>query len=486
MASETRLVAVPESADFVDYTTLVVVDPGTLTPVQQPNVPIWYAYVDGVEAEAAASATSSEASRVAAEAAQTAATGSQTSASASASAAAGSATAAATSATNAATSATTAQGHATTAQGHSNNASTYATQAATSKDAAAASATTATTQANAANAAATAADVSKTSAQAARDTAVSYATGFGIGIVTSTPHTSEATAAIGGNAPNLKLDLGIPRGVPTAITIGEVETGPETPGIVGPQGPTGPKGDPGGFANFASIGNVNLDTMVTNGIYKQTNGSYTNTANNYPVNGGIGTLSVQNAFDDTSRLEQTFHRITASPFTMTSRAFWKRTKYDTSGWSPWYSYTSSRVDQTAGRVIYQWDDLNSREQIIWGDTGWRDIKGLTINGWTSTSLLIRRVGSSVSLVGNITATAATSDHYLPIQAGFAPFAGNYHGVASSTAVPPLFRPLGTDAVNHYVTSGGFSGTYNLQANYMTVSPWPTALPGTASGSIPNL
>jgi hypothetical protein len=143
------------------------------------------------------------------------------------------------------------------------------------------------------------------------------------------------------------------------------------------------------------------------------------------------------------------------------------------------------VDQTAGRVIYQWDDLNQREQLIYGDTGWRDVKGLTINGWTSTTLQIRRVGQNVMLVGVITATAATSDHYLPVLSGFNPPNAVYHGFASGTQVPPTFRPLGTDSIDYFVTSGGTSGTYNIQANYLTTVTWPTTLPGIASGTIPN-
>jgi len=248
--------------------------------------------------------------------------------------------------------------------------------------------------------------------------------------------------------------------------------------------PRGNKGDPGGIVFGTDIGPANLDTITASGVYRQTNGSYVTALNNYPAVGGIGVLMVLSAFGDNTRLVQMFERMT-SDVNQTGRITWRRTLY-AGVWSPWRSYASSRVDQTAGRALYAWDDVNSREQLIYGDTGWRDVKALTINGWSSTSLLIRRVGSAVSLVGSVSATAATSDHYMPLQAGFAPAAGGYHGVASSTAVPPVFRPLGTDGTNHYVTSGGTSGTYNIQANYMTVSSWPTTLPGTASGSIPNL
>jgi len=248
--------------------------------------------------------------------------------------------------------------------------------------------------------------------------------------------------------------------------------------------PAGSKGDPGGIAFGTDLGNASLDQIVVSGIYRQTNGTYVTAANNYPVVGGIGVLTVLSTMADNTRFEQTFDPI-AQNEQGSGRVFYRRVYY-AGTWYPWKAYTSQRVDQSAGRAIYAWDNLNNREQLVYGDTGWRDVKALTINGWSSTSLLIRRVGSAVSLVGSVSATAATSDHYMPLQAGFAPAAGGYHGVASSTAVPPVFRPLGTDGTNHYVTSGGTSGTYNIQANYMTVSSWPTTLPGTASGSIPNL
>lgn len=247
--------------------------------------------------------------------------------------------------------------------------------------------------------------------------------------------------------------------------------------------PRGAKGETGGVAQI-NPGDVNLNTLTQPGIYTLAASGSATTANNYPYVGATGALSVMARDTGNARLVQVLYPNTGSTYAHNTVYIRARTSGDV--WQPWRVIPTQRIDNSAGRAIYTWDEANTREQLVWGDTGWRDIKALTINGWTSTSLLIRRVGSNVSLVGNITATAATGDHFLPLQVGFAPTAGNYHGVASSNAVPPVFRPLGTDSVNHYVTSGGTSGTYHIQGNFMTVSAWPTTLPGTASGAIPNL
>ncbi len=244
--------------------------------------------------------------------------------------------------------------------------------------------------------------------------------------------------------------------------------------------PRGAKGEPGGITLGTDLGTTNLNDIQVDGMYRQPSTANATALNNYPV------VSRCSLMVQTVSTEGGGYKIQILiQLGSTVRGEYRRA-LSNGVWSAWYFSTSQRVDQTAGRAIYVWDDLNSREQLIYGDTGWRDVKGLTINGWTSTVLQLRRVGHIVTLSGAITATAATSDHYLPVQPGFTPSSSIYHGVASGIQVPPTFRPLGTNATNHYVTSGGTSGTYNIQANYPTTDAWPTTLPGTASGTIPNL
>jgi hypothetical protein len=259
--------------------------------------------------------------------------------------------------------------------------------------------------------------------------------------------------------------------------------------------PQGPKGDPGGFANFASLGNVNLNDMVSNGIFKQTNGAYSTLLNNYPAAGGIGTLFVLNSFDDTSRVEQRWSRMAGGgQFTWSSRQEWRRTKYDADGWTPWRCFTSQRVDQTAGRCIYTWDDLNQREQLIYGDTGMRNITsdqgwvdaltgaGVTLAG--SGLNRIRRVNNVVELDWVIDKPA--SGNTVPAAAfplGFRP-AGlwNALGVTSSLTMVRAYHAGGTNALIYQSQVGQSNVTISL--TYTTADPWPTTLPGVSAGTIP--
>ncbi|WNT45403.1 minor tail protein [Arthrobacter phage Argan] len=248
--------------------------------------------------------------------------------------------------------------------------------------------------------------------------------------------------------------------------------------------PRGAKGDPGPWVETSLAETTDLNSVVTSGLYKVTFSTQNPNLLNYPTSTGLNgwIIEVRSQTTNTRVIQRAI--MTNGSGTPDGRAFYER-RLNSGTWSPWRLFASTRVDQTAGRTIYQWDDINAREQLVWGDTGWRDVKSSTINGWTATTLQIRRTNNMVTLAGQISATAATSDHYLPIPTGFAPSTGIYHGVASNTAVPPVFRPLGTDGVNFYVTSGGTSGTYNVQATFPTSVPWPTTLPGTAIGSISN-
>lgn len=300
VATTIRVLAVPSTvnpADIIDYTALAEVDPSTLAPLTNPSTPLWFVYVDGLEAEALAS-------KNAALAAQSAATGSQTSAANSATAAAGSATASANSATASANSATSSSGAATaaatsasaasaartgaeTAKGQAEiaqgQAAAQATAASGSATAAANSATAASGSATAAQTARTGSETAKTASEAARDVAIANATGFSVGTVTTVPTGGAATAAITGAAPNRKLDLGLPRGATGAtpnISIGTVTTGNAPQTTVGPTGLTGPQGvqgNPGDLVPTAS-GSVSGAITLTTAEYPSTR-SWTLTGN---------------------------------------------------------------------------------------------------------------------------------------------------------------------------------------------------------------
>ncbi|QBZ73253.1 hypothetical protein SEA_MRGLOOPY_1 [Arthrobacter phage MrGloopy] len=461
---------VPNSLE-ADYSSLVAIDPATLDPASQPEA-AWYAFVETLNAANADMLASALASQHSAELAQLSATGSQTAASASALAASNSAGAAASSATQAGTArdgAVSAQG---SAAGYASAASGSAVAASDSASSAAASASSASTSAGTA--------ITK----AAEATAAVL--GFSVGTVSTVAPSEAASATITGPAGSRVLNLSIPRGAVPIFSVAETTTGPETPGATGLQGQKGDKGDPGGFVLGTALGTTDLNTITAPGVYRQSGAP--SAGLNYPVL-DLGVLLVhQSSTTPWLFQEYTPTATTAGP---RARVFYRRVLV--SGvWSAWQAYASTRVDQTAGRVIYQWDDLNQREQIIYSDTGWRDISSSLANGFLG-SLLIRRQGGLVSVRGAVRcATGLTT----------------MNGIFLA-ALPTGFLATGSPWTFYTVRCNGSSTFFTLykrgaelsfeyspvvqdvyecrfEISFSTTDAWPTALPGTASGVIPNL
>ncbi len=262
--------------------------------------------------------------------------------------------------------------------------------------------------------------------------------------------------------------------------------------------PQGPKGDPGGFGASTLLATSNLNDIKVAGLYRQDGGGNATLVANYPAAGSAGVLIVTE-MAGLNYLVQEWHPLYGD--SRGARVFYKR-EFTTPNWSPWRSFVSARVDQTAGRAIYQWDDLNGREQIIYGDTGWRLISPPVVpTKVDSGTAQIRRIGSNVYLrfVDVVLSSAATG--YCPI--------------FTSTDIPVNFRPFGAErtmqnvgqvnnalaqqvisifgevawarqvdnaAVSLTRPTAGLKGT----VQWLTDDAWPTTLPGTAVGSIPNL
>lgn len=421
--SVVRFTEIPETGP-VAFGALQQVDPATFVPTEDV-VAAWEAAIDDVAAlrdQAAGSAAAAAGSASTASAAATSAAGSASAAGGSATAASGSASAAAGSASTAATGAATA--------------TSKAGAASSSADAAAGSATAAGGSASAAAGSATAAAQSKTDADTAR-------------VAAQAAQAGAETARTGAEAAR---DLALA----------------------------------GQMAGARIVVGTNLNTLTTPGEYWQGTAQGGGAALNYPVDNTLGVLSVRSSGNTVT---QQFVSTISS--TAGARVIYvRRLIVSTSTWSAWACVSSQRVDQTAGRAIYTWDDLNNREQLICGDTGWRDISSLLINGWTlnaSGILRIRRVGYQVTLVmANINGTAAANALAVAAISGFAHAQGwiNFpSGVKLGQAVAHraadgLLAPGNPSIWND---TGGMRDAFS----WSTVDPWPTTLPGTAAGAIPN-
>lgn len=141
------------------------------------------------------------------------------------------------------------------------------------------------------------------------------------------------------------------------------------------------------------------------------------------------------------------------------------------------------VSEAAGRTVSVWDFLNNREQLIYGDTGARNITSL-FTGLVGGSVIIRRTAQSVevdfqavmlpngSSIGFVDLGAA-------IPAGFRPPRSKDFNIPartsaeSSTIGSARFDETGKAYIYRY-TDGEF---IRVSAVWMTNEPWPTSLPG---------
>jgi hypothetical protein len=324
---------------------------------------------------------------------------------------------------------------------------------------------------------------------------------------------NKAEVRITGTSPDYGLDFYIPKGergevgptgpqgpaVPTNLSIGTIEIGPAAPGTVGPQGLQGLKGDPGGLVDGTVLGDVSLNTIVVSGIYRQSSSAATvgTLANNYPYPGAYGVLVVMKT--GASDVTQTFYNQSYNAAT-DARITYSR-NYSNGVWSPWAYHTTTRVDQTAGRAIYQWDYANNREQLIWGDTGVRQVDGWVNNTrfdntGTARTITARRVGSTVQIGGQLlaTATVAANDIMFTIPTGFRPDRMVEQNAIHTTTGYPVRVSIGNGTADaRYFTytnqtpPGGFVATNIVQFSmtFTTTDAWPTTLPGVALGSIPS-
>lgn len=262
--------------------------------------------------------------------------------------------------------------------------------------------------------------------------------------------------------------------------------------------PRGNKGDPGGFTLGALLGAANLNEIVTSGVYRQTSAANSTPLNNYPE-ASLGVLLVYEVTAGT-HLEQEFRPHWFSPTVRHGRVFYRR-QLVLGAWSAWQAFTSQRVDETAGRAIYTWDDKNFREQLVHGDTGWRTVPVTPVAGKVlGGNVRYRRRGEQVEMAFVDVALDTSANGFCEIvlaadvPVGFRPSSVTRNqqaiGLQNSALSQQWITNYGSIAWSHQFTSGAYSvarPSVNLVGNihWTTDEVWPTVLPGTAFGTIPN-
>lgn len=262
---------------------------------------------------------------------------------------------------------------------------------------------------------------------------------------------TKAQVWVTGEAPNQQLEFYIPRGA---------------------------KGEPGGITLGTVLGTANLDDIKTSGVYRQTAAANSTPLNNYPE-ASLGVLLVYEV-TATTHLEQEFRPFWFSPTTRHASVFYRR-QFVSGVWSAWKVYPSNRVSETAGRAIYQWDNINHREQLIYGDTGLRNLEAEIINGWTATIFKVRRIGYEVTMYFyNVSPAAQTGASMWTIPVGFRPPSAVTTMSGTLTGGNVQMTSI---AVQPYTSASSATGTVQL-VKYATLDAWPATLPGTASGTVP--
>lgn len=155
------------------------------------------------------------------------------------------------------------------------------------------------------------------------------------------------------------------------------------------------------------------------------------------------------------------------------------------------------VANTAGRTAYAWDAVNNRQQLIYGDTGWRSIP--LAPGVTTGQILVRRNLNRVSvrLVGVMPISTSRNIGAAP-PSGFMPSDGGVPGSNFVTGLVIAGASITSDwhRIDVYRFAIQWQGDIRTgwntvpaealggQIDYLTDDPWPTSLPGSAVGSIP--
>lgn len=143
------------------------------------------------------------------------------------------------------------------------------------------------------------------------------------------------------------------------------------------------------------------------------------------------------------------------------------------------------VDETTGRTVKVWDYLNNREQLIYGDTGNRDI---TPGGLLAGSVQIHRKESGVwfRVAGGVFDGSGNLSLAALIPAGFRPTTMQYVNSVAYWASERTFPARISASGGTLEIRGYIAGTpTNFIGYWDTPDPWPSTLPGTALGSIPS-
>ncbi|ALY10727.1 hypothetical protein FDH63_gp02 [Arthrobacter phage Wayne] len=263
--------------------------------------------------------------------------------------------------------------------------------------------------------------------------------------------------------------------------------------------PKGAKGDPGGIVNPSALGaGYDWNNLIVSGLYYAAGADMASMPNSPP------SMAVGVNIMVTARNAAVVTQIAWTTSNAHNQIQFMRSLVSGT-WGPWKVIRNTNIDNTAGKAIYLWDETQNRSQLIYGDTGWRQMTLPT--EWTTGKFSLRRVGYMVTAqfsLGTPPSAVGESHGYTlsgtgGVPTGFRPFdtvfgAGFGRLGASNKRQPVNFslNSSGTAIIERNEAAGVDGQTLTTGAacyvtvTYPTSDPWPTVLPGSALGSIPNL
>ena len=146
-------------------------------------------------------------------------------------------------------------------------------------------------------------------------------------------------------------------------------------------------------------------------------------------------------------------------------------------------YTDTAATNGAIRWIKATGSGNTGWRVEYGDTGWRNIESVLLNGFTATNVKIRRFGDQVSItIFALNGESSTDTTLYTLPTGFRSdsrirpaWINRTSSEETPTTVVTYFSAtLGIFASRTLITSGRGA------IDYLTTDAWPATLPGTAA------
>ena len=142
-------------------------------------------------------------------------------------------------------------------------------------------------------------------------------------------------------------------------------------------------------------------------------------------------------------------------------------------------YTDSAAINGAIRWIKKSGTGNTGWRVEYGDTGWREITGLLLNGWAATAIYIRRINHNVILrYTGLAGDNASSPRMIQLSTGFYTPRSRLAFTGNGEIFTSQFTSSGElDIVTSFIVPANI---YHSETTWVTAVDWPSSLPGTPS------